>query len=88
MRNLWDFESTSTVSGVSIEYSTSDGPEYTPQERAAIITHKIDRGAALTTAEIAAYTGITVCGAWRMMDRISRVVPIVQDEGRWRRFNS
>jgi len=58
--------------------------ELTAQERAAIITWKLAFGAQLTTREIAEMMGLTHCGAWRLMMRLSRVLAIFcNDEGEW-----
>ena len=60
--------------------------EYTAQERASIVVYELcvnDRQ--MTTAEIAERVGTTSQGAWQMMQRISRVVPVDQRRGRWTR---
>ena len=62
----------------------SKGKELTAQERAAMVTYDIIMGRQLTTLEIARRIGITNMGAWKLMQRVSRVVPVYQDEGRWR----
>lgn len=55
--------------------------ELTAQERAALVTYDIMRGARMTTSEIAHRMGTTKMGAWHMMQRVSRVVPIYLEEG-------
>lgn len=59
--------------------------DYTAQERAALITFQILEGQKMTTSEIAAHVGVTWLGAYRMMEKISRVVPVVQEDAVWRR---
>ena len=59
---------------------------YTAQERAALVTYQLVSGAEMSTAEIAERTGLSRAGAWHMMNRVSRVVPLYQDGGRWRRL--
>ena len=59
---------------------------YTPQERAALVTFQILDGAQLTTPEIAESVGVSRQAAWRMMQGVSRVVPVYQDGDRWRRM--
>lgn len=57
--------------------------DYTPQERAALAIYEILEGRELTTAEIAERTGIQWHGAHKMMNNVSRVVPITQRNGVW-----
>lgn len=47
-------------------------------ERVAIVAWKLAAGASPTTSEIAAMVGISRSGAWEMMSRLSRVLPIHQ----------
>ena len=55
-------------------------------ERVALVVYHILEGAEMTTAEVAALSGLkTWEGAERMLDRASRVVPITKYESRWRR---
>lgn len=61
--------------------------EYTPQEKAAIITEYLTLGQRLTTREIADMVGLTRQGAWSMMMRLSRVLGYNRDdEGKWFRI--
>ena len=61
----------------------------TPTERAAVITLAIAGGHGLTTRQTAEITGLTMQGAYVLLCRISRVVPIYQDgEGKWRLLDS
>lgn len=61
---------------------------FTPHEKAAAITWLIAGGAEFTTPEIAERLGVTFQGAHYLMHGISRVIPITQERGRWRRFEA
>jgi hypothetical protein len=53
-------------------------------ERAALITWHLAHGEMLQTRDVAEMTGMTMAGAWILMIRLSRVLPIYQDDcGRW-----
>ena len=57
----------------------------TPGERYALIGWYMAAGMALSTSEVAQLTGLTRDSALRLMYRISRVLPIYQDNERiWR----
>lgn len=62
--------------------------DYTAQERAALVAVEIWDGNCYTTQEIAERTGLTWHGAHHMMAKISRVLPLVQEQGRWKRFEA
>ena len=55
----------------------------TPTERAGTVGIALGRGQALTTGEIMHITGLTRSGAWRLMDRLSRSVPLFLYNGKW-----
>jgi len=56
------------------------------QERAATIAFALADGAKMTTRDVAHKTGLQLNGAWRMMNKLMRVLPITLDEeGRWYR---
>ncbi|MFZ1770074.1 MAG: hypothetical protein WAU00_12800 [Caldilinea sp.] len=58
--------------------------DFCTTERVAIVTRRLALGAHLSTADVAALVGITRCGAWSMLAKLSRVAPIVQDDnGKW-----
>jgi hypothetical protein len=58
--------------------------EMTAQERAAKVVYEIATGSQMTTEEVATMTGLTVSGAWYLMQRVTRVTPVCQyDNGRW-----
>ena len=60
--------------------------EFVAQERAAIVVYEIAaNGTEMTTAEIARRVGVTHDGALKIMNRISRVVPIYPRNGVWTR---
>ena len=57
----------------------------TPGERYALIGWYMAAGMALSTKEVAQLTGLKPQSAYWLMSRISRVLPIYQDEKRiWR----
>jgi len=57
--------------------------DLTPQDRAALVVYIFETGGAFTTAEIAQAFGMSVRGALSMLTRLSRVVPLVRDNGMW-----
>lgn len=70
----------------------SDTPceDLVAQERAAIIAWALSRGKQMTTRQIAERLGTTYTGAWFMMQKLARVLPIAfdamngfDDEGYW-----
>ena len=53
-------------------------------ERAALVTWHLCHGEAMQTRQIAEITGLGMAGAWVLMQRLSRVIPIYQDDrGFW-----
>jgi DNA-binding IclR family transcriptional regulator len=61
-----------------------DPPEYlTPQERAVLALWLLIQ-VPMSTREIAERCGMEMAGAWKMLNRISRVVPLYRDAGKWR----
>ena len=58
--------------------------EYTPQEKAALVAWHLAHGEGMRTCEVVAMTGLTWRRAYELMCRLSRVIPICQDEaGVW-----
>lgn len=56
----------------------------TPTHRAAHIAILLRDGRRLTTADVAAITGMTRVGSWGLLTRLSGILPILPDEeGRW-----
>lgn len=64
----------------------TDSNEVTPTEKAAEITMMISRGEQFTTAEIAERYSMTWQGADKLLNTISRRVPIYKDETKWRKL--
>ena len=56
----------------------------TPIERATVIMAYLTAGERLTTIEVAQLCGITRQGAYRLLDTMSRVCPLLLDGGAWR----
>jgi predicted DNA-binding protein (UPF0251 family) len=52
-------------------------------ERVGIVVHRLAHGEAGSTLEIAEWVGLTRQSAWKMLDKLSRVIPIVLVNGRW-----
>lgn len=61
----------------------SPEPE-TVSERVALVVWYMAHGLALSTQEVAKITGLTSDGAWYLMNRIGRVLPIYLDNNIWR----
>lgn len=57
-----------------------------PSERVAIIVFLLCKGRKFRTAEVAALCGVTRRGAYALMARISRVVPLTFENGEWAEF--
>lgn len=55
----------------------------TVSERVAAVMARLYEGRAMTTAEVAELTGLTVRGAHYMMSRLCRVQAISFDDGKW-----
>ena len=60
----------------------SQGRHLTAQERAALALYLIV-AKPRTTAHLAYRLGLSESGAYRLLANISRVVPIVQIDGKW-----
>lgn len=58
--------------------------EMVTTERAGVVVWLLSRGYKFTTLEVAKIVGLTPGGAWRLMERLSRRVPIYQEHARWR----
>lgn len=57
--------------------------EYTPSERAAILSVWLVLGWQPTTEEVACRLGITRGAAWRTLSSLSRVIALVEVKQRW-----
>ena len=55
----------------------------TPIERATVVMAHLTAGQRLTTLEVAQLCGITRQGAYRLLDTMSRVCPLLLDGGAW-----
>lgn len=55
----------------------------TPIERATVVMSHLSAGQRLTTLEVAQLCGITRQGAYRLLDTMSRVCPLLLDGGQW-----
>ena len=60
--------------------------ELTPSERAAVLTRLLMLGWKPTTDEVAEKFGVAGVSAWRILSRLSRVMPVVQVGDRWVMF--
>lgn len=57
--------------------------ELITSERVAKIVHSLHLGHTYTTRNVAEEIGITWDGAYKMMHRIARVIPVTQIRRRW-----
>jgi len=55
----------------------------TVSERVAVVMERLYEGQTMTTVEVAKLTGLTVRGAYYLMNRLCRVQPIVLYDKRW-----
>ena len=68
--------------------SENGSSEYTPQEKAASVVWRLAHGDEVSIRQVADEFGITVQGAYRLMNTVSRVIPITTNStGMWRRFD-
>ena len=61
---------------------------FTAHERAALAAWWIAQGESFTTGEAAERLNMTRQGAYYVLNGLSRCLPIVQEGGRWRRFDN
>ena len=62
--------------------------DLTIRQRTAIVVYAILTGQELSTIEVAEKISMTRQGAWAILDQISIVLPIYQDDnGIWRKFD-
>jgi hypothetical protein len=54
--------------------------DYTPQEKAALVTWHLAHGEGMRTVDVATLTGLSWRNAYALMCRLSRVIPICQDD--------
>lgn len=62
--------------------------DVTPTERAAIVTRELMQGKVLTPADVAELTECTLRGGYYVLERLSRVLPIYEEQGRWSMVDS
>jgi len=74
------FQDTDQGLGISVR------PEI-PTERTAVVVAALWERQQFTTREVAELTGLTRQGAFDLMCRIGRVLPIVQIDNTWVRMN-
>ena len=60
-----------------------DDREYVATERVGVIVWQLAHGDALTTAQVAEIAGISYNGAYRMLQKLSRAIPILCFDGEW-----
>lgn len=53
-------------------------------ERVAVVTMRLARGESATTMQVAEWTGLSRFGAWAMLTKLSRVLPLSCVDGEWR----
>lgn len=65
-----------------------DNEKSTPTEKAAEVTYLIIQGQEMTTSDVAERFGTTWQGADKLMNKVSRRVPIYKDERdtRWKKL--
>lgn len=56
----------------------------TASERVALVMYHLMRGREMTTRRVAVMTGLRMSSAYRLMARISRMVPLYQEGAVWR----
>jgi hypothetical protein len=71
------------MNGANMTPEPEPEDEYVTTERVGVIVWRLFGGEAMTTMEIAATAGITGNGAYRMMMRLSRVLPVMMANGKW-----
>lgn len=57
-------------------------------ERVGIVVHRLAHGEAGSTVEIAGWVGMSRIGAWFMLNKLSRVLPVNMVNGRWQYVNA
>ncbi len=67
--------------------SIEEGDGTVTTERVGIVVDRLKDGHRGTTNEVAAWVGLTRFGAWEMLTRLSRVLPITLIDGCWQYVN-
>lgn len=60
--------------------------DISPSERTAIVTLALARGCELTPADVAELTDCELRSGYRVLERLSRIIPLREDGGRWSLF--
>ena len=55
-------------------------------ERVGIVVWLLSNGRAMTTAEVADIIGTTKQGAWTLLSKLCRVLPLTLEDNIWRRM--
>lgn len=58
--------------------------DMSPTERAALLVYELASGRTMTARQISERYNITTRGAYKLVNRISRTVPIYEESGVWR----
>lgn len=58
--------------------------EMVTTERVGVVVWLLGRGHTFTTAEVAKISGLSAQGAWLMLSKLSRKLPLVQIGAYWR----
>ncbi len=80
-------DGTSVCEGCVGEIKLSDRNESIPTERIAWVAWRLAEGQSLRSAEVASYWCIHRTTANRMMQKMSRVLPIHNVDGEWQRVS-
>ena len=58
--------------------------DFSAQEKAALVTWHLAHGESMQNRDVANLTGLSMTGAWQLMQKLARVLPIYQDDrGVW-----
>ena len=72
---------------VSDNGNNSNSIPDTPQERAVVAVEFLREHGEVTTRQVAERCGMSRVGAWKMLDRLSRVLALVCVDGKWQKVN-
>ena len=62
----------------------TDSSEFGTTERIALTTWLLSSGHSLKTSDVAQRLEISRTGAYKMLDRMSRAIPLILENGFWR----
>lgn len=60
--------------------------EMVTTERVAIVVWQLAHGVPMHTVEVAQILGITQQGAWSLLAKLCRVLPVSLEDGTWKRM--